>query len=333
MEKFNLIVCGGTFDHLHKGHKSFLRFAFSVGQKILIGLTSDSFVKKTKIEGLIEPHQKRKKVLEEFLRKEKEEKKARLVKIEDAFGPTLKRKLSIDALVVSENLKTVAEVINKGREEKGLPKLSILAYPMVYGEDNLLITSSRIRNGEINRDGRPYINPSWLVQKISLPEFLRKKLKRPFGKLLKKEMIDFKNLNLDKAITVGDVITKTFVEEGLCPKVAVVDFFVERKRKYLSLRELGFLGKEKIFHVDNPASFLTPSLFKAVVQVFNMINEKKNIVIQINGEEDLSVLPLLLRSPLGYTIFYGLKGEGVIKIEVTEINKEKAYKLTSQFIR
>ncbi len=32
----NLVVCGGTFDHFHKGHEAFLKYVFSVGKKSII---------------------------------------------------------------------------------------------------------------------------------------------------------------------------------------------------------------------------------------------------------------------------------------------------------
>jgi uncharacterized protein (UPF0218 family) len=42
-------------------------------------------------------------------------------------------------------------------------------------------------------------------------------------------------------------------------------------------------------------------------------------------------LPVLLIAPLGFNIFYGQPNEGLVRILVTEENKEKVYQLTESF--
>ncbi len=46
MKRFKKVAVGGTFDKLHKGHESLLSTAFEVGEKVVIGLSSDEFVSK-----------------------------------------------------------------------------------------------------------------------------------------------------------------------------------------------------------------------------------------------------------------------------------------------
>ena len=117
----NLIVCGGTFDHFHKGHEAFLNYVFSVGKKYLVGITSDNYVKNSKFRiqnpEFIEPFEKRKESVLEFVKKEKALNKVEIIKIEDLFGPTLSKDLVIDAIVVSQDSKDGADIIN---QKKGL---------------------------------------------------------------------------------------------------------------------------------------------------------------------------------------------------------------------
>ena len=43
-----IITSGGTFDTLHAGHKEYLRLAFEYGDRILLYVTSDGFIKAKK---------------------------------------------------------------------------------------------------------------------------------------------------------------------------------------------------------------------------------------------------------------------------------------------
>ena len=46
MKKFRKVAVGGTFDEFHKGHKVLLMKAFEIGEHVLIGLCTDTFVEK-----------------------------------------------------------------------------------------------------------------------------------------------------------------------------------------------------------------------------------------------------------------------------------------------
>lgn len=331
INRFKIVVCGGTFDLLHKGHKEFLRFAFSKGKKVIVGLTTDKFVQDK--EKNTDPYSKRKVALEKFLKLEGFQDRGEIIPINDVFGPTLLPSFRAEAIIASKETKKRAELINRRRQELGLSPLPTLITPQVLAEDGGVISSSRIRNGEINREGRLYVQSQWLKHSLFLPEGLRSVLRKPFGRVIRnvKELHSIQKL--DRAITIGDITTKEFNRLGFGQKISIIDFKVARKKRFQNLNELGFEGAEEILKVKNPSGSLTPELFKAVEKAIQLVNSKQQIqiVLKVDGEEDLAVLPCLLSAPLGWTIFYGQPGKGVVEVKVTQESKEKAYELVGKF--
>ncbi|MDP3726792.1 MAG: pantetheine-phosphate adenylyltransferase [bacterium] len=332
MKKFNLVVCGGTFDLLHKGHREFLRFAFSKGEKAIIGLTSNSFYKNREKEK-IDSYEQRKDGLVRFLHKEKVAGRTQIIKIDDVFGPSLSEDFAAEAIIASVETAKGAKTINTERKKRGLAVLQVLISPQVLAEDEIAISSSRIRQGEINREGRLYIHKLWLEHILMLPQTLRSALKKPFGRLIK-STAKLKNIQTANfVITVGDIITRELNRLGFRQKISVVDFKVSRKKRFKSLNELGFEQAEEVLEVKNSSGSITPELFKVAQKAIRLVNTQPQIriVLKVEGEEDLAVLPLLLSAPLGWTIFYGQPQEGVVEVKVTEESKERAYKLVARF--
>lgn len=326
--RFNIVVCGGTFDHFHKGHKSFLRFILSSSNKIILGLTTEGYVRNKKLNSSIESYRERKNSIEEFFEKENALSRLEIEPINNLFIPKKWERLKIDAIVVSQDTRKGAQIINQDREKRGLPQLKIIVAPVIFTDSNKNLSSLRIRKGEINREGEPYVNPLWLKKDLQLPENLRKEFKKPFGELFKQ----IKALLIDKnslMITVGDVTTKMFNEKSLGQDISIIDFKVARKKKFSNVQELGFSGSEVLLKVNNPAGYITSDLFRKLAEIFKS-ERKGKIVLQINGEEDLAVMPLVLLSGLNTIIYYGQPGEGLVKVVVSEISKNKAYSLASK---
>lgn len=324
----SLVVCGGTFDHFHKGHKSFLRFILSLSNKIILGLTTEKYTRNKKLNNSIENYSERKNSIEEFFRKENALNRLEIEPIDNLFIPKKWEMLNIDAIAVSENTRKGAQIINQDREKRGLFQLKVIVAPVIFTNSNKDLSSFRIRQGEINREGEPYVNPLWLKKDLILQENLRKEFKKPFGELFKDIDDSFKNKN-SLVITVGDITAKIFNEKSLEQNISIIDFKVARKKKFSNILELGFTGEEKVFNVDNPAGYITSDLFKKIAEIFKM-GVKNKIILQVNGEEDLAVLPLVLLSPINTLIYYGQPSEGVVRIAVSEVSKNKAYSLISK---
>ena len=50
---------GGTFDHLHLGHKSLLEKAFEVSEEIIIGLTTDKKANELRVKEQLNSYEER----------------------------------------------------------------------------------------------------------------------------------------------------------------------------------------------------------------------------------------------------------------------------------
>ena len=72
--------------------------------------------------------------------------------LNDPFGLTISGK-ELDALIVSKETQRTAEKINEKRQISKLPPLEIIAVKMVPAENNVPISTTRIRTGEIDRNG------------------------------------------------------------------------------------------------------------------------------------------------------------------------------------
>lgn len=149
---FHEVAVGGTFDALHRGHKILLRTAFRAGDKVLVGLSRNGFVRRLRKGHPVDPYPRRRRALALFLRKEGLLERGRIIPLDDPYGPTINDS-TIDALVVSRMTKKTADKINRIRRHRGLKPLSLLSIRMVLAEDFKPISSTRIRAGEIDREG------------------------------------------------------------------------------------------------------------------------------------------------------------------------------------
>ena len=152
-KKFKVVAVGGTFDELHKGHKALILKAFKVGEQVLIGLCTDEFVAKMKKPHPVAPYMERLAELENFLKAHGLASRAKIIPLNDVYGVTLQRGC-LEALVVSRDTEPTARMINEERTKRGLEPLSIVVIDMVPAENHKPISTTRIRKGEIDREGR-----------------------------------------------------------------------------------------------------------------------------------------------------------------------------------
>jgi pantetheine-phosphate adenylyltransferase len=151
MGKFSLAAMGGTFDLIHRGHMTLLSHAFEISEIVLIGLTSDSFAIKNG-KNLKNNFDTRLENLKKIIHENFSDKKYEIKKLDNDFGPAVFEK-NVEALVVSEETKHQGDVLNNLRKERDLPEVSVIVVPMFLAKDGERVSSTRMRNSEIDSEG------------------------------------------------------------------------------------------------------------------------------------------------------------------------------------
>ncbi|RKP13266.1 Phosphopantetheine adenylyltransferase, partial [Piptocephalis cylindrospora] len=137
------VALGGTFDHLHEGHRLLLTIAWAYAtRRLYIGVTDDTMVRSKDYASLIQPLDTRIAQVQAFLQ--------RLVQwnllpsapnldiqvnpIHDAYGTTDTDR-DFSALLVTHETFKGGEAVNDRRRENGLDPLTILVADLVISVD------------------------------------------------------------------------------------------------------------------------------------------------------------------------------------------------------
>jgi pantetheine-phosphate adenylyltransferase len=161
-------ILGGTFTPIHDGHRALLHKAFQTASHygagdghVIVALTAPALAERTRSDpshaDALGPFTARRETLVEELDRVSAAYAAthEITKLESPHGPATSRE-DLDALVVSPeaNAQHRAHEINERRAAAGVTPLEIHTAPFVVAEDGTRISSTRIRNGEINAHGR-----------------------------------------------------------------------------------------------------------------------------------------------------------------------------------
>lgn len=319
-KEYRHIVIGGTFDLLHIGHKHLLTQAFKYGQFVSIGLTTDRFNQK-RHKQTVQNQQERLNNLKDFIDTDRNyRKRYKVILIDDIYGQTLVDS-SLEAIIVTDETYNAAEGINNLRTQKKLQPLQILKTLHIKDLRGEVISSSRIRDGQINDKGE-YIEDFLLkLADKKFADLIRTQLRHPLGKIVTK--ID-SNIT-SPIISVGDITTRNLYSQKLIPKLSVIDFKTNRKTVFSILSELGIPKTNPDRTIENPPGLISTELIQTLKE---MLNFKENgLVVMVNGEEDLAVLPLLLLSKFNTRIYYGQPGVGMVELIVNMQLKSKVFQI------
>ena len=147
---------GGTFDIIHVGHLTLIEKAASISERVIIGLTSDSLAAKNG-KNLKNNFEMRLENLTKILNEKFSSSVFEIAMLNDDFGPAVIEG-EVDALVVSEETSKKGDILNTKRNERNLSPVEIIIVPMKLASDGERISSTRIRNAEIDNLGNVIID-------------------------------------------------------------------------------------------------------------------------------------------------------------------------------
>ncbi|NOZ76805.1 MAG: DUF359 domain-containing protein [Euryarchaeota archaeon] len=157
------------------------------------------------------------------------------------------------------------------------------------------------------------------METIKVPDSLRSMFREPFGQLLEGEGLEPARkvkelLKGEPVIAVGDVTLRNLLEVGVRPSLAIVD--LKTKREALEACDLG----ERVVTARNPPGEISAELQERIHEAI----AEEGTVIQVDGEEDLAVLPCILEADWDSVVLYGQPDRGMVFVRVDEESKMKA---------
>jgi cytidyltransferase-like protein len=334
---FDHVVCGGTFDRFHDGHHALLEKCFEIGKHTTIGIASQKMALEKLKTQFPQPWSIRRRSVANFAKQHHAN--VTIVSIDDIYGPTILER-SINAIVVSKETLSGAQLINKKRIQIGMKPLSIIIIDLKRGSDTHIISSTRVRNGVINRHGQAYFTSLISKQKYILPKSLIPTLRIPLGRSFRSvsecvEEIQSKNRPTGTYypsvmwITVGDVTTYEFKKLGFSPTLSIID--KKTQRKALKDTYIQKIIEKDCQNAPNQKGTISQEAIIKLKELLYLEHNGATKQLIIDGEEDLLVLPAVLLSPLQTRILYGMRGKGIVCVEVTEKAKKKVYNLIQKF--
>ena len=167
----------------------------------------------------------------------------------------------------------------------------------------------------------------WNMKK--LPEHLRELLKEPIGLLVdEKKLVEILK-NEKYIVSVGDQVTYTLLKYDIKPFMGIVDYKTRRGSCSDDVKKLIKSFGRKTFAVENPPGCISDDLWNIIGFAFEDLTSG-NILIEVEGEEDLASLAVIYLAPSVVTIIYGLPDRGVLVVKPTSEVKQKIKKVLDE---
>lgn len=310
--QYKKVALGGTFDHFHIGHRAFFEFAFQHAEHIVVGVTLPKLVEHKKYAQTIESYELRVQTLQQYFRKQKYKGRFTIIPLSNVYGSTVTDP-TIEALIVTPMTEKGSVVINAKRNQQGLQALPIHICEMIRDENDAYVSSTRIREGNIDREGRVYRN--LLKHDYYIRAEQKTQIRNISAKYIDAEMVQHIHWDTTLPIVIiGDVVTKTCVELRVPFSVAYIDGYSKRQAVALPSN----LEKEMLPH---PPEVLRCNTFDHIQKFLH----EKGKIFRIQGEEDLVAVEAILASPLGSVVIFGnpFPPQSIVVVYVSESIKSE----------
>ena len=270
-------VCfGGTFNIIHKGHELLFKKAFEGDNQVFIGLCSDELIKgKKTVE--IDDYEIRERSLISFLESKGWKARFTISKLVEELGPATSG--DYDAIVVSEETVNGAKEINKVREQTSLGPLKILTVRMAFAENGDIISSTRIKKGEMDVNGK--LMRKVLVHvgsenpvKVSAVENIFSELFRHVHVSGMKAKVDVPLQPKEKEVISGAIQRAEAAMSGDCDFAVGIEaglIWNEIAEKYFDVQYCAVLDKAKRLTLGHGSGFYYPD------KIIDIVNQGKTI--------------------------------------------------------
>lgn len=120
-------------------------------------------------------------------------------------------------------------------------------------------------------------------------------------------------------ISIGDAVSQNMLKYGIVPQLIIVDNKIMRA----TIEPFNVSIKNKI-SVENPAGTLTPETWTAVDSALKL---EEQVLVLVEGEEDLLTLVAVLKAPDDSLVVYGQPHEGIVVLKVSKTLKERVLRI------
>lgn len=328
-------LIGGTFDRFHAGHRNLLVTALSRCQMVEVWVTADSIAKAK--DPRIGTWEDRVEEIRQALNSQLD--RLEFHELKDLYGPAPIHK-EASAIICTAETMPECITINEMRQDSGLSELEVISVDHTMSWDGRTISSSRIRLGEIDREGDRWIPELFESNEMVLTPQVESELKDPFGQLIPgpedepshamSEVLILTEGALGPLIAVGDVTVKALQDLGRPADIGLIDGRTKRQ-VWEGAEGIDSTLYDSVLECSSPAGRLTPSLLSSCKAAISSWRDEKSSLIIVEGEEDLAPLLLHPLAPIGSVILYGQPGEGVVIRRCGEDAKQRCRRLLSGF--
>jgi len=330
-------LIGGTFDRFHDGHARLIERSLDACISLEVWLTSDSSAH-SKDPRILSWGERCQGIRDRMAPASSE--RISFGVLEDPYGPAPTH-LEAGAIICTPETRPTCDEINSMRLQNHLQPLEVIEVEHLMAQNGEPLSSSRIRNGEIDRAGMPWIPNSVREGRINLTPEVEAELKDPFGQLVlgpeadpsiaMSEVIASIEFEWGPIIAVGDVTVHALQDLGRPADIALVDGLT-RREPWEGAEGIDPSAYDGVLQCESPAGSLTPSLLKACEHaVSSWMEDGTTHLIEVVGEEDLAPLLLHPLAPLGSVVLYGQPGRGVVVRRCSEDSKQRCRKLLRGF--